>query len=120
MIRDLTYYLRSGGNSVVVVASATAGGNSICVAQLPPDIRCQWSLRLFKNILTSRYIICSLYQANLPVNFKQSVHNFLANCPVFHELHHHCLISMEIIKTIYTLKLLALTTWNRPEPIMPA
>ena len=36
-----TYYLRSGGNSVVVVASATAGGNSICVAQLPPDIRCQ-------------------------------------------------------------------------------
>ena len=37
VIRDL----RSGGNSVVVVASATAGGNSICVAQLPPDIRCQ-------------------------------------------------------------------------------
>ena len=36
-----TYYLRSGGNSVVVVANATAGGNSICVAQLPPDIRCQ-------------------------------------------------------------------------------
>ena len=36
-----TYYLRFGGNSVVVVASATAGGNSICMAQLPPDIRCQ-------------------------------------------------------------------------------
>ena len=35
------YYLRSSGNSVVVVASATAGGNSICVAQLPPDIWCQ-------------------------------------------------------------------------------
>ena len=27
--------------AIIVVASATAGGNSICVAQLPPDIRCQ-------------------------------------------------------------------------------
>ena len=32
-------FIRSGGNSVV--ASATASGNSICVAQLSPDIRCQ-------------------------------------------------------------------------------
>ena len=29
------------GNSVVVVDRATAGGNSNCVSQLPPDIRCQ-------------------------------------------------------------------------------
>ena len=47
-----TYYLRSGGNGVVVVASATAGGNSICVAQLPPDIRCQQSLRCFNPLNT--------------------------------------------------------------------
>ena len=33
MIRDLPIILRSGGNSVVVVASTTAGGNSIFVAQ---------------------------------------------------------------------------------------
>ena len=48
-LRDpgFTYYWRSGGNSVVVAsarASAPAGGNSNCVAQLPPDIRCQLSL----------------------------------------------------------------------------